>query len=177
MFVNTAGLDTFRCYCCEDLFPTLVKNEHHKIKRAQGGQDTTDNLVLICTNCHTSLHNIEKALLNAKRRLLIPDLLQSLFPSKPKSRETLLYLATTAALAEDSRNTTNLPAISRPDYAMWDTEDKVHLTPPTVSPKVRDLVVQVCATMKNPGTGKRLGIGTYLRLLVEQDLRRRGLIG
>jgi 5-methylcytosine-specific restriction endonuclease McrA len=29
---------------------------HHRIRRSQGGGDTRENLVFLCTRCHTDLH-------------------------------------------------------------------------------------------------------------------------
>ena len=78
----------------------------------------------------------------------------------------------TAALGKDSQNPDNKPASSE-DWSIFDTEDLVHLTPPKVPPHIRDLVNRVVSQVRGP-TGKKVGVSTYLRWLIEADLRRRG---
>jgi len=149
-------------------------HEHHKIKRAEGGQDARENIAILDAHCHHALHQIEGAVKNDKKRHLVPDMLQQLYPDNAKARENCLYLAMTAALSNDSRNSENKKASASTDYSAFDTEMLVHLTPPKVPPKTRDLVNRVCNEMRNPRTGKKLGVSSYLRLLVEQDLKKRG---
>jgi hypothetical protein len=57
---------------------------------------------------------------------------------------------------------------------MFDTPDLVHLTPAKVTPKVRDLVNRVTRELRNPRTGKKLGVSEYIRGLIEADLKKRG---
>jgi len=148
-------------------------HEHHKIKQADGGKDTRENIAVLDAHCHHALHQIESALKNEKKRLHVPDMLRLLYPEDAKAREFCLYLAMTAALSKDTRSETNKKKEAT-DYSAFDTEDLVHLTPPKVTVKMRDLVNRVCSETKNPRTGKKLGVGTYIKLLVEQDLRKRG---
>lgn len=169
------GLDTFACDCCGEIFPRISMHEHHKIKRAGGGQDTRENIAILDAHCHHALHQVEAALKNEKRRLHIPDILLKLYPKNQKARENCLYLATTAALSKDGRNTENVPITADPDYSEFDTDELVHLTPPKVTPRVKELVMRVCQEMTHPRTKRPLGVSTYLKLLVEQDLRKRGL--
>lgn len=167
------GLDTFACTCCGEIYPRISIHEHHKIKKANGGKDTLDNIALLDAHCHHALHQLEAALKNEEKRKHVPDMLQKLFPNNAKARENCLYLATTAALSKDRKNPENTPK-TEIDYSVFDTEDLVHLTPPSVPVKVKNLVMRVCNDIKHPKTGRRLGVSTYLRLLVEQDLKKRG---
>lgn len=169
------GLDTFACDCCGQVFPCMVANEHHKIKQAQGGKDTRENIAVLDAHCHHALHQIEAAIKNEKKRLHVPDMLKKLYPSNAKAREQCLYLAMTAAMGVDRHNPDNKPASSEPDYSEFDTEDLVHLPPPAVPPHVRDAVQRVVRQMRTP-RGKPLGIGKYLRYLVEKDLKQRGML-
>lgn len=48
-------------YHCEYPFCTRRNIElHHKKKRSQGGKDTEDNLVALCTEHHVQVHNTPK---------------------------------------------------------------------------------------------------------------------
>ena len=140
-------------------------HEHHKIKRSTGGKDTRENIALLDSHCHTALHQIEMCLKSAKDQALVPDLLSSLYPNNPKARENCLLLATTAAFKTEDK---------APDYSAFNDEDFVYITPPKIPKQTRDQVSMVAKQMKNPKTGKRLGVSGYLRLLIEMDLRKRG---
>ncbi len=46
-----------RCPICEQMITTdSYWEQHHKIRRVDGGPDTLDNLVLLHRNCHTQIH-------------------------------------------------------------------------------------------------------------------------
>jgi hypothetical protein len=169
---NANSLDTFACDCCGKVFPRISMHEHHKIKKASGGQDTRDNIAILDAHCHHALHQIEAAVKNDKKRLLVPDLLKKLYPDNSKAREFCLYLAMTAAVGSDSKNADNKPAQGI-DYSQFDSEELVHLTPPAVPPYIRDLVNRVVREMRTP-KGRSLGVGRYLRFLIEADLKKRG---
>ena len=168
---NASCADMFKCEICGKIFPRIAMHEHHKIKQAVGGSDDRQNIAIIDSNCHTSLHQIEMALRNEAKRLLIPDLLRQMYPENLKAQQTCLYLATTAAMGRDP-NQSPSPAI---DYSMFDSDTAVYLTPPKVTPYVKHLAMLVAKEMKNPTTGKPMGVSSYLRFLLENDLRRRGL--
>jgi len=170
---DASGLDTFACDCCGKVFPRISMHEHHKIKKAQGGQDTRANIAILDAHCHHALHQIEASIRSDKKRLLVPDLLKKLYPDNQKARENCLYLAMTALLGVDKENPENKQASSSPDFSMFDTEELVHLTPPAVPPHIRDLVNRVVRDMRSP-KGKPIGVSRYLRFLVEKDLRQRG---
>lgn len=172
---DASAADTFRCEICGNVFPRIAIHEHHKVKQASGGSDDRGNIVFIDANCHTALHQLEHALRSETKRMLIPDLLRQMFPENMKARQTCLFLATMAVLGRDPNDPTPAAMPDRIDYSLFDTDEFVHLTPPKVTPFVKHLVSIVVREMRNPNTGKPLGVSTYLRLLVEQDLRRRGL--
>ena len=167
---DTTGAALVKCDCCGRTVPSIQIHEHHMVKQATGGSDDKTNIAFIDSYCHTAVHQIEAALKNAKRKAFVPDLLQRLFPDNQSAQRNCLYMATTAALGYDPSTPPPLA-----DYSQWDTDDLVHLTPPpTVHPTTRQQVKIVAKELKNPKTGRALGVGGYLRLLVESDLRKRG---
>lgn len=169
---NASGADIFQCYCCGNVAPRIVMHEHHKVKKASGGEDSRENVVLIDSSCHAAIHQIEHALKNEKKRLLIPDMLSKLFPSNLKAQKNCFYLATVAALGRDPSEPINAH-LDDPDYSAFDTEELVHLTPPKVPPKIKKLASIVAKEIKGQG-GRAIGMSGYLRMLVEQDLKKRG---
>lgn len=167
-FLHTAhAMDRCKCDCCGLIFPKALIHEHHVVKRASGGKDTVQNIIRLDGNCHNAVHQVEAALKNPKR-VSATDLVTALFPGSPIIQKKCLELAAIAALGEKPTDVT-------PDYSQYDTEDLVHLTPPKVTPRVKDLVRRLSLELKNPKTGKALGVSGYLRGLVEADLKRRGL--
>jgi hypothetical protein len=167
---DETGASLVKCDCCGRTVPSIQIHEHHMVKRSTGGADSQDNIAFIDSYCHTAIHQIEMALKNQKRRAFVPDLLGRLYPDNKQAQRNCLYMATTAALGYDPDAPPPLA-----DYAQWDTEELVHLTPPpTVHPTTRQQVKIVAKELKNPRTGRALGVGGYLRLLVEADLRKRG---
>jgi len=156
-------LDRCRCDCCGKVFPKALIHEHHVIKRASGGRDLVQNLTRLDGNCHTAVHQVEAALKNPKR-VSASELAKTLFPNDLQAQKKCLELAASAAQAPESA----------PDYSQYDTDELVHLTPPRVTPRVKDLVGRLAQELKNPKTGRSLGVSGYLRGLVEGDLRRRG---
>lgn len=60
------ALTIFRCYVCEEKFPSIHQHVHHKVPRSLGGKDTPDNLVELCPQCHDLLHNIAYKLVSKK---------------------------------------------------------------------------------------------------------------
>lgn len=157
------AMDRLKCDCCGLIFPKALIHEHHVIKRASGGRDTSQNVIRLDGNCHTAVHQVEAALKNPKR-VSATDLASMMFPDNPSVQRRCLELAAIAATEVDAT----------PDYSEFDTEDLVHLTPPKVSPRVKDLVRRVSQEIKNPKTGRAVGVSGYLRSLVEGDLKRRG---
>ena len=45
--------DSWRCQTCGTMANLEV---HHKQSRSQAGDDSEENLITLCTPCHTSLH-------------------------------------------------------------------------------------------------------------------------
>ena len=171
-FLHAAhALDRCQCDCCGQVFPKALIHEHHVVKRACGGKDTVKNVIRLDGNCHNAVHQVEAALKNPKR-VSATDLATALFPNNVAHQKKCLELAAIAALGVDPSALANSQA---PDYSKYDTDELVHLTPPKVSPRVKDLVMRISQELKNPKTGRSLGVSGYLRTLVEMDLKRRGL--
>jgi len=162
------ALDRFKCDCCGGIFPKALIHEHHVIKRASGGQDLIDNIMRLDATCHTAVHQIEAAL---KKGTSATDLASAFFPVNFAAQKKALELAATAALGRDP-NEEAQPL----DYSAFDNDQFVYLTPAKVSPRVKQLLMRVVKEQKNPKTRKTLGVAEYLRLLIEADLRKRGLL-
>ena len=160
-------MDRCRCDLCEQIFPKALIHEHHVIKRASGGKDTQENVICLDASCHNAVHQVEMALKNQNRRGTAADLVSALFPHSVSAQRRCMELAATAAMGVDL---SELP----PDHTMFDTKDLVHLAPPKVSPKVRDIVRRVTQELRNPKTGQKLGVSEYIRGLIEADLKKRG---
>ena len=45
--------DDWRCQVCGSMTSLEV---HHQQFRSHSGEDTEDNLITLCTNCHSSIH-------------------------------------------------------------------------------------------------------------------------
>lgn len=165
---NANALDRFKCDLCGGIFPKALIHEHHIIKRASGGQDTKENILRLDATCHTAVHQVEAAL---KKGSSASDLASSFFPTNFAAQKKVLELAASAALGRDP-NEENAPL----DYSAFDNEQFVYLTPAKVSPRVKQLLMRVVREMKNPRTKRTLGVSEYLRLLIEADLKKRGLL-
>lgn len=163
------SLDRFKCDLCGNTFPKALINEHHMIKQANGGKDTHENIIRLDVNCHSAVHQTEAALKNKKRRGSVGDLVSALFPQNVVAQKRCMELAVTAALEGETDN-------SHLDYTAFDSDELVHLTPTRVPPRIKVLVMRLVKELRNPKTGKRLGVSSYLSGLVEADLRRRGML-
>jgi hypothetical protein len=167
---DETGADLVKCDCCGKTVPSCQIHEHHMVKRASGGQDDIENIAFIDSYCHTAIHQIEASLKNPKRQAFVPDLLLRLYPDNSQAQKNCVFMATTAALGY---NPDEPPPLA--DYSQWDTDDLVHLTPPPlVHPQTRQQAKIIAKELKNPKTGRALGVGGYLKMLVEADLRKRG---
>lgn len=165
---DKTGASLVKCACCGRVVPSIQIHEHHMVKRSSGGSDSQTNIAFIDSYCHTAIHQIEAALKSKTRQAFVPDLLSSLYPNNTQAQKNCIFMASTAALGYS-------PDSPPTDYSDWDTDELVHLTPPPkVHPETRDQVKIVAKELKNPKTGRALGVSGYLRLLVEQDLRKRG---
>ena len=88
---------SFTCEICQDTYPDALVNEHHKVPKSLGGSDTPDNLVLLCSGCHQSLHSVAFMIANPKRRHEIDPALCALFPGDMQKRKKLLEFASLVA--------------------------------------------------------------------------------
>lgn len=164
---NAHALDRFKCDCCGGIFPKALIHEHHVIKRASGGQDVSDNITRLDATCHTAVHQIEAAL---KKGTSASELASAFFPTNFAAQKKVLELAASAALGRDPSED-QIPL----DYSAFDNDQFVYLTPAKVSPRVKQLLMRLVREMRNPRSKKPLGVAEYLRLLIEADLKKRGL--
>jgi hypothetical protein len=170
-FLHQANaMDRCRCDLCGRIYPKALIHEHHVVKRASGGQDTRANIICLDASCHSAVHQVEMALKNQNRRGTAADLVATLFPHSTDAQRRCMELAATAALGVDPSEASS----SAPDYSMFNAKELVYLTAPRVSPKVRELVNRVTCEIKNPKTGRKLGVSDYIRGLIEADLKKRG---
>jgi len=159
-------LDQFKCDLCGQIFVKAAIHEHHLVKRASGGQDEADNIARLDAYCHHALHQVESALKKPKKGTTATDLASALYPNNQRAQKKVLELAAIAAMGRD---------ISQElDPTQWDTDDRVGLPIVMVSPKVRKQAKIVAKELKNPKTGRALGVSAYLEMLLLSDLRKRG---
>ena len=163
------SLDRFKCDLCGKTFPKALIHEHHVIKQANGGRDTNENVIRLDVTCHSAVHQTEMALKNKSRRGSVGDLVSVLFPQNVVAQKRCMELAVTAALGGGGDKT-------QPDYAAFDSDELVHLTPTRVPPRIKVLVMRLVKELRSPKSGKRLGVSSYIRGLIEADLRRRGML-
>lgn len=87
-------MEIFVCGCCSKKFPTLHRHVHHKMPKALGGKDTSDNLIEICPSCHDTLHSIAQKMMNkGVSPTQITDSLALIYIDNKKAQETCLELA------------------------------------------------------------------------------------
>jgi len=165
---SSHALDRFRCDLCEQTFPKALIHEHHVIKRASGGRDTQENVIRLCVKCHSAVHQTEMALKNKKRHGAVGDLVGAFFQGNAPAQRRCLELAATAAMGDDME--------AQRDYSAFDNEKLVHLTPAKVPPKIKMLVMRLVQEMRHPKSGKKMGVSSYIRGLIETDLRKRRLL-
>ena len=67
-----------KCSLCWVDFTRNILHIHHKQKRSHGGQNTTENLIYICPNCHTIIHKVESILARGKDEQQVRDYIISL---------------------------------------------------------------------------------------------------
>lgn len=163
---NAHALDRCRCDCCGQIFPKALIHEHHIVKRASGGKDTQENVICLDAVCHNAVHQVEMALRNTNRKGTAADLVTAMFPSNIVAQRKCMELAAMAAMGVQAKED--------PDYSIFDTPELVHLTPIKVTPRVRELVNRVTKEMRNPRTGRKLGVAEYVKGLIEADLRKKG---
>ena len=62
-FENTKAMvlnrDGYKCHICKTKKQGVRLDVHHIIFRSKGGSDEQENLITLCHNCHTKLHNGE----------------------------------------------------------------------------------------------------------------------
>ena len=168
VFLQTAhAMDRCRCDLCYQNFPRALMHEHHVVKRSTGGSDVKENILRLDASCHSAVHQVEMALRNQNRRGTAADLVAAIFPHSVVAQRRCMELAAIAAMAGDLSE-------EAPDLSRFDTKDLVYLTACRVSPKVRELVNRVASDLRNPKTGRKLGVAEYIRSLIEADLKKRG---
>lgn len=58
------------CLCAAEHRPPVLEYErHHVLPAALGGTTTEDNLVFVCSTCHTSTHELMRCMFQAGRSL------------------------------------------------------------------------------------------------------------
>lgn len=48
--------DGYECRMCHGLYSRYAFDVHHLLMRSQGGTDEPENLVTLCRECHTQVH-------------------------------------------------------------------------------------------------------------------------
>lgn len=95
--------DDFTCRCCGIRMVGVrlgLIAAHHILPVHVGGKDTLENLVTLCTNCHISLHCIER---NGGTIMMSEQDFNNLLPSEKSSLKRALKLARIAIAADKRR--------------------------------------------------------------------------
>jgi hypothetical protein len=57
----------FCCAICKKNYDDSLKNEHHRIPQAFGGDDSPSNIRFLCAGCHQTLHRLAEHFANTKK--------------------------------------------------------------------------------------------------------------
>ncbi len=55
-------------------------HKHHKVPKSLGGSDLPDNLLELCSGCHSDMHTLARMMRNPKRVGEVRSAVQSMFP-------------------------------------------------------------------------------------------------
>lgn len=80
----------FTCHICTEEVPTELKEDHHIVPQASGGEQGPQER--LCNHCHDDLHKIAALLMNGKVGR-VRDILKDLFPDNFKAQKTMTELA------------------------------------------------------------------------------------
>ena len=64
----------FCCGICRKNFDDALKNTHHRIPQAFGGDDSQANLRILCAGCHQTLHRLAEHYANPNKIGLVKDM-------------------------------------------------------------------------------------------------------
>ena len=64
----------FCCGICRKNFDDALKNTHHRIPQAFGGDDSPANLRILCAGCHQTLHRLAEHYANPNKIGLVKDM-------------------------------------------------------------------------------------------------------
>jgi hypothetical protein len=141
----------YTCYVCDTDVPFTLDVSHHKIPRAYGGQDGSDNEVPVCTRCHDVLHRVALMLRNKHRIGLVDDTLITVYPCK-KARDHVRELAMIVnkyALQKKEKTLDNIDNL----------EEQLTITLPTAyKAKLR-----ILANETKDSDGRRLGMARFVQ--------------
>lgn len=92
------------CGACGRPATKEMLETHHRKPRNTGGGDSPDNLIDLCSDCHTSAHILARMMqkkdVSMKGR--IQDFLDTNYPGNRKAHEILIELAKTIVLEEEN---------------------------------------------------------------------------
>lgn len=87
------------CYIHNDVeVPPEALETHHKWPRVYGGPDTDDNLMYLCSTCHSICHRLSHKIYAGKSGVA-KTIVDQYLPGQPKRQLRLLELAETVARA------------------------------------------------------------------------------
>jgi hypothetical protein len=76
--------EAFMCPGCHEVLPPDRLTKHHILPRSEGGPTALENLVLLCRDCHTSLHKGHGETIRAVRKFVRPRGRHFAFPPPPE---------------------------------------------------------------------------------------------
>jgi len=137
--------------------PRELAHQHHKIPQAVVKDDSPENLVYLCPDCHHALHQLA-TILRSGRTGMMMDILQQGYPL-PQERSRILELA-------------NLVAESMVGKIEGETPTSTHLIP-LILDHVTFLSIKRIAN-DHRRRGRPVGVARFISMLIQQEIRKRG---
>lgn len=82
----------FTCAICGNSYDDSLLNEHHRIPRAFGGDDSKENLRFLCAGCHQTLHRLAEHFLNPHKAGKVRDIARVYCSQFSKPERSMLIL-------------------------------------------------------------------------------------
>jgi hypothetical protein len=148
-----------KCWVHGTNITRAAANKHHITPQAAGGSDDKKNLIFLCVNCHSVLHRCEELLASGKGNLT-SELIATTFPDSTGARSRMKQLVAEARSAFQDADESGLASDKASVELDRDLFDKIQL----LAQEVRD-----------PRTGRKVGVSRYVSAILEKHLRSRGI--
>lgn len=150
-------MEYIKCYIHDSIFPRATCHLHHESPRYTGGSDDPDNLVWLCANCHTLVHRAASlVLLNRSGEVDQLEFFYDNERARGRFREVFGEIVLADIKTMDSKRREFAPV-------RIDVRSDVYSR----------LKLLVADTRYY---GRRMSIERYLNMLIEDHLKKKGLI-